>query len=411
MEEKWPKRALGYSLTANDSKDRNRMVARTQDIKRLLSEGYDQLAAANALEQANNQVDMAISLLNAEGSKIDPSELASTTAMQNNFVAWTMMYMLSRMRNCTAYCVICDKKLDGTASIKPVVCTDAACQWRQEELGLGLKVVSELMLDSSIVDLFICMLVAACSSNRRDKIFNPFPSDFVSGTTRDYNKVQAVLSKMPAVSAMMLHTANEREFRQYLEKIDSNAYRLLRWCLATCRAYFSKLPPSKHIQQMITPHQYILLSSPPEKRAKFENYRKQYGSFFAFHGSSVENWHAILRTGLRNLSGTSLMTTGAVYGAGIYLSPDCGVSVGYAKSGSGWAKSQFGASALVCMAICEVIQHPSLKGQPNPHYVVGDEDLVITRFFCVYAGSKAPTKVDLKQLQSTLYKIQGYTPS
>jgi len=36
--------------------------------------------------------------------------------------------------------------------------------------------------------------------------------------------------------------------------------------------------------------------------------------------------HAILRGGLRNLSNTDLMTCGAVYGAGIYLSP-CTISL------------------------------------------------------------------------------------
>lgn len=38
---------------------------------------------------------------------------------------------------------------------------------------------------------------------------------------------------------------------------------------------------------MNTPHQYILISSPPEKNAKFHAYRQQYGSFFAFHGSAL----------------------------------------------------------------------------------------------------------------------------
>jgi hypothetical protein len=46
---------------------------------------------------------------------------------------------------------------------------------------------------------------------------------------------------------------------------------------------------------MQTPHQYLLLSSPPERKAKFDSYRLQYGSFFAFHGS------ALVRTPLSSL--------------------------------------------------------------------------------------------------------------
>lgn len=62
---------------------------------------------------------------------------------------------------------------------------------------------------------------------------------------------------------------------------------------------------------MKSEHQYLMLSSPPEKRIKFAALRQQYGSFYAFHGSSMENWHAIMRQGLKNLSNTKLMTTGA----------------------------------------------------------------------------------------------------
>jgi len=34
-----------------------------------------------------------------------------------------------------------------------------------------------------------------------------------------------------------------------------------------------------------------------------------------------------------------------------------------------------------------VVKDPSLDGQPNPHYVVPNEDLVTTRFFCLFPNS------------------------
>jgi hypothetical protein len=48
-------------------------------------------------------------------------------------------------------------------------------------------------------------------------------------------------------------------------------------------------------------------------------------------GSSIENWHCILRQGLKNASGTKLQVNGAAYGNGIYLSPHFGTSLGYCK--------------------------------------------------------------------------------
>jgi hypothetical protein len=54
------------------------------------------------------------------------------------------------------------------------------------------------------------------------------------------------------------------------------------------------------------------------------------GHFFAFHGSDTCNWHSILRTGLKNMSNTKFMTSGAAYGSGIYMATDSGTSLGYA---------------------------------------------------------------------------------
>lgn len=43
-------------------------------------------------------------------------------------------------------------------------------------------------------------------------------------------------------------------------------------------------------------------------------------SVYAFHGTSLENLHSILHTGLVVLSGTALERTGALHGSGIYCS-------------------------------------------------------------------------------------------
>jgi hypothetical protein len=147
-----------------------------------------------------------------------------------------------------------------------------------------------------------------------------------------------------------------------LEAREPRLYRVLRWILSSNRAHLQKLPPHKQVKDMATPHQYLLFSNSPEKEARFRVHKQQHPTVWAFHGSAIENWyvrrvrlcvcgaaravvcgecgcvrrvrwnddwecvawavrHAILRGGLRNLSNTDLMTCGAVYGAGIYLSP------------------------------------------------------------------------------------------
>ncbi|CBN75069.1 poly (ADP-ribose) polymerase family, member 8 [Ectocarpus siliculosus] len=70
------------------------------------------------------------------------------------------------------------------------------------------------------------------------------------------------------------------------------------------------------------------------------------GSKVAYHGSSPENFHSILNTGLRVMSGSRLMKNGAVFGNGIYLSGSCKAAATFAYRGDGsgttvWPRSTF----------------------------------------------------------------------
>ena len=47
---------------------------------------------------------------------------------------------------------------------------------------------------------------------------------------------------------------------------------------------------------------------------EFQALKAKYGSQTAFHGSTIENWHCIVNTGLRNFSGTDKQKTGALFG-------------------------------------------------------------------------------------------------
>ena len=49
-------------------------------------------------------------------------------------------------------------------------------------------------------------------------------------------------------------------------------------------------------------------------------------------GSPLHSWYSISRNGLRNLSNTALMTTGAVHGAGVYLAMDSATAGAYQRA-------------------------------------------------------------------------------
>ncbi|ELR22617.1 C2 domain containing protein [Acanthamoeba castellanii str. Neff] len=115
MKESWPKRKMGVSLpSTTEKKEVAKMKLRTNDVGNLVKQGFDQLAAANALEITDNDFAKAIKLLNSQGGHVDIAELSSSEEAKHNFLGWVMTYMLGRMRNCTSYCLICDVKLEGT---------------------------------------------------------------------------------------------------------------------------------------------------------------------------------------------------------------------------------------------------------------------------------------------------------
>ena len=77
-------------------------------------------------------------------------------------------------------------------------------------------------------------------------------------------------------------------------------------------------------------HVYTL--GPYEKEKVFNEHKRSFGSLFSFHGSGIGNWHPILRTGLKNMSGTAGQINGAAYGSGIYVGNDMRVAHFYSSS-------------------------------------------------------------------------------
>ncbi|XP_061826304.1 protein mono-ADP-ribosyltransferase PARP6-like isoform X3 [Nerophis lumbriciformis] len=204
------------------------------------------------------------------------------------------------------------------------------------------------------------------------------------------------------------------EIRKQMDRIDPLAVPLLQWILSSNRSYIVKLPANRvglssvvaQLPFMHTPHQFLLISSPPTKEARFQTARKLYGSTFAFHGSHIENWHSILRNGLVNASNTKFQMHGAAFGKGIYLSPISSISFGYSDMGKGQHQvptkeellgkynrinkvqkdhpGRFLQSRnLNCVALCEVITTKDLKKHGNI-WVCPIPDYVCTRFLFVY---------------------------
>ncbi|MCO5569453.1 hypothetical protein L7F22_023165 [Adiantum nelumboides] len=144
-------------------------------------------------------------------------------------------------------------------------------------------------------------------------------------------------------------------------KVSSLPYSVLRYVLSTSRVKLHLLQPKERLPFFDSHYQFVVLHDSPEREAYFKSRRLQKGgSFFAFHGSSADNWYSILRNGLRCLSNTSFMTAGASYGSGIYFGSLLEVSMRFcAQRGCGWSHGPL-KDGFSVLAICVII-----KGSPR----------------------------------------------
>ncbi|CAM9719108.1 unnamed protein product [Ectocarpus sp. 4 AP-2014] len=202
------------------------------------------------------------------------------------------------------------------------------------------------------------------------------------------------------------HDATDGSGRLSLEKALAErnplAYRLLRWLLSANRAHLRPLRGRELIPEIPCQKQFTLVTGNAEREARFQALKREAallsgggtgtGSFYAFHGSGSGNWHGILQEGLKNMSGSRWMSSGAAMGSGIYMANQLSVSLGYAGGGRGgscsghWPNAErVGGQNPVIVAICEVIDRESYKtrGRNAGYYVVPDEECVATRFLLI----------------------------
>uniref|UniRef100_A0A8C7STX5 Poly [ADP-ribose] polymerase n=1 Tax=Oncorhynchus mykiss TaxID=8022 RepID=A0A8C7STX5_ONCMY len=328
------------------------------------------------------------------------------------FLVQTMEYAEQRIPVLNEFCVVCDEPhvFRNGPMLRPTVCERELCVFAFQTLGVMNEAADEIATGAQVVDLLVSMCRSALESPRKVVIFEPYPSVVdpcdsqalaFNPRKKDYDRVMRALDSLTSIREMS--QAPYLEIKRQMDKHDPLAHPLLTWVICSNRSHIVKLPVTRQLKFMHTPHQFLLLSSPPAKESNFRAAKNLFGSTFAFHGSHIENWHSILRNGLVVASNTRLQLHGAIYGSGIYISPMSSISFGYSgtqktyrnfvihfnscvllQSTKKGQQPQFLQSRnLKCIALCEVITSPDLH-KHGDIWVVPNTDHVCTRFFFVY---------------------------
>jgi ubiquitin-protein ligase len=103
-------------------------------------------------------------------------------------------------------------------------------------------------------------------------------------------------------------------------------------------------------------------------KSKLDSGKKYY---YLYHGSPFHCWYSIIKNGLKVMSGTEFMTTGAAFGNGIYLSDFLATSHGYARPTAPFNYAMIG--------LFQVIENPEKYLKTTGIYVVPTEKILILR--------------------------------
>ena len=162
-----------------------------------------------------------------------------------------------------------------------------------------------------------------------------------------------------------------------------DAYRLARFVLLTASVELLPVPSGAWLECAPCVQQLAVVSRPPPR---WEERAAAAGTTLAFHGSGLQNWYSILRNGLRNMSGTAYMSTGAALGPGVYLTPKLGVAFKYARNSVALAAGVPGGAETRIVAVCEVLRDAPSKTEP--YIVVPDPAAVRIRMLLLITGAE-----------------------
>lgn len=327
-------------------------------------------------------------------------------------------YAYLKFNNLLSFCLMCDTYLEMSFNKIPI-CSNPTCRKMYEKSKMiHGDILNEIKTNPDSVQLLVVLLHATASSDHikgqnlisvqgikatntnthlsQTKMFEPYPYGLGFDTTlpngyklQDHALLIKALDNTPKINVMAKYTS-EFELALDLDDINPLVFPLLKWIIRNYCGDIKLLPLDRNIASFGTPLQFKIEQSFPENEQLFVNWKHKArsvvsgtGSYMAFHGSPISNWHSIIRTGL--LGG---------YVPGIYHALDSTTSIPYMNSQplkSTWANSTWNLTTnLKCLAAIEVADYRTIKptkiavSVPGSVWVAFDNSMVVTRYLFLF---------------------------
>ncbi|XP_053985328.1 protein mono-ADP-ribosyltransferase PARP16 isoform X1 [Hylaeus volcanicus] len=283
---------------------------------------------------------------------------------------------------------------------------------QQEDIGKKILLLKHMLeKDLKAADLKWSLFVAACNTYRYDSCLKPFPPMYIKNEFKDIDSLRRGIELIPPLAVLFKALQEPDVYERY-----GTAIELLHWVLIRLRdpyiksinkdCYDSILRRAPSDISVVAPNLIFQVANAKQSTSedKWKKIAQGHTTFYAYHGSRLENFHSIIHYGLQQS-----MCKKSLFGKGIYLSSELSVSLPYSPVGYGWGGSILG-SEMSCIALCELINHVDVKtgdsdnnarnvaadsvgGKvPNKYYVVTNSELIRVRYLLVYSQEVQATR-------------------
>lgn len=283
------------------------------------------------------------------------------------------------------FCFGCCKKLD-IISEQYATCGNEECYYKIEDIPINNEVIEYMKKNNDTIYILLTSAIYAIKSTRKYDIFEPFPTNFLlsdikmkrgelsklSGTDynkyKDFKKIDSCIELIGNIDTFIEKIESFYTDTEIIQNYGYDVYKFIRFILLSNKLHLTvdnSLIDDKKTKIYKISYDFI-------QEEEF-NKLKNNESCYLYHGSGIENWYSIMRNGLKILSKTSLMTTGAVHGNGIYMSDSFSFSSGYCKN-----------TDKLIMGVYEVVGNRDKYKKTTNIYVINDTELIKLRYLIVY---------------------------
>jgi len=275
-------------------------------------------------------------------------------------------------------CINCFNEFQNNLVVsRPTICDRPLCKYSIDTYNLCLDLDYEVSHNNNVLNLLFRLLKELIKRPIKDELDEEFYFKY-SETLKDLLG-STVSERLASIKKIIDPLSEITTKTRYNEE---PLFSILKWLITSNPAIIINIKDPNIFPELsnTATKKYILQTGLINKEATFQKLKEKYGSFYVFSGSPLQNWHTILRTGLKILSNTKYMTTGAVYGSGIYSSSSFSVAASYS---SGYH------SSTNLVSLCEVINNPAefTKHADRNIYVIKNENCITTRFLFEFTNN------------------------